>query len=188
MTIEPKWLLIAVAGIFPALAMGYGLGVTTSSQDAPPAEPALETPEPILEESVEPQFPNLALGPRPPGQWSWEQLRGGECIDDFEGPFVEEFFVVVCEAPHDAEFVRATIIDSNPDAPYPGDESVRESAQRICEDWELDALTNPEDYDDLLVVPGYSFGEQAWDRGDRLAGCFVYRDGGWPLEEPLAVG
>ena len=188
MTIEPKWLLIAVAGVFPALAIGYGLGVAASSNDVTPVEPASEVPEPVVEESVEPVLPNLERGPRPPGQWPWAQLRGGECVEDFGGSFAEIFFVVPCESPHDAEFVRATIIDSDPDASYPGDEQVRERAQSICEDWELDSLTNPERYDDLVVVPGYSFGEQAWDKGDRLAGCFVYREGGGQLEGPLAVG
>lgn len=188
MKIEPKWLLVAVAGIFPALAIGYGIGVSASSNGAPPVEPMLVAPEPVVEESVELEFPNLELGPRPPGDWLWAQLRGGECIDDFEGPFSENFVVVSCEAPHDAEFVRATIIDTDPDAPYPGDDSVREAAQRLCEGWELDTLNSPERYDDLVVVPGYSFGEQAWEKGDRLAGCFVYREGGEPLEEPLAVG
>jgi hypothetical protein len=65
-----------------------------------------------------------------------------------------------------------------PGAPYPGDDAIRERAQEQCDDWDLGTLIGADRYDDLLVVPSYSLGERAWQRGDRLLGCFIYRSSG----------
>ena len=188
MKIHPRWLLIGAAGIVPAFALGYWLAGPDSAEpaeDSAVIEPVVVEAQP--DQIVEPVFPELGTGPRPPGVRQWADLRGGECIASFEDGFADTFDVVACEEPHQAEFVRAALIDNRPDSDYPGDEAIRLSAQDNCSMWDLLTLNNPENYDDLLVVPGYSLGEQAWQRGERLMGCFVYREGGQLFVEPLTV-
>lgn len=166
------WIVITVVGLVPAAALGYWLG----SPDEPDVEP-----EPVVEVApaeVTVDFPQLNLGPRPAGVWAWSELRGGECVDPYESAWAEEFVVVSCDQPHEAEFVRSTLLSTSVAAPYPGDEEIARQAEGHCASWERDDLNEPEAFDDLIAEVAYSLGEHAWERGDRLLGCFVSQRGG----------
>ncbi len=190
MRLNIRWLLIASAGVVPAFVVGYWLSGLASPEpplDAPAdaaVDASTESPssEDLTNQPPEPVvFPDIDSGPRPPGEWQWSDLQGGECVDGFEGAFDPEFVVVGCDASYDAQFVRATVIDSGKGANYPGDEAIREAAGEHCVDIDPAGLGSLHTYDDLLVAPGYSLGEPAWERGDRLMGCFIYRESGQPF-------
>jgi hypothetical protein len=164
--VNRTWLIITLVGILPAAAIGFLVG---SIQPEPPeVESVVVEPEP-----VDFELPDLNQGPREPGRWAWSELRGGECISFFTDAFAEKFTVVPCATPHEAEFVRATIVDSNPASPYPGDTAIEEFAAELCRDWGQEDLVGGEAFDDLVAEASFSLGEDSWIRGDRLAGCFV---------------
>lgn len=175
------WLVVTAVGIIPAAAIGYLIGSSA------PAETTEPVAVPVEAEPVVPEFPNLNLGPRQPGTWSWSELRGGECIEWLADAFQEGFDVVECTRPHEAEFVRASVIDTNADAPYPGDESVEQFATELCRDWGPDDLDGGDAFDDLVAEASFSLGKDAWERGDRLAGCFVRQLDGALFTERLVV-
>lgn len=174
------WLIITLVGIIPAAAIGFLIGST----EPEPVEEEIVVAEP---EPVAFELPDLALGPREPGRWAWSELRGGECISFYVDAFAENFTVVSCEAPHEAEFVRATIVDSGLESPYPGDAAIEEFAVELCREWGRDDLAGGEAFDDLVAEASYSLGEDAWNRGDRLAGCFVRQLDGELFTERLVV-
>jgi hypothetical protein len=170
------WVVVTILGLIPVAALAAWLSMGSPGDQATAPEP--EVVEPVAVQPPEPEFPNLTDGPRPPGQWEWSDLRGGECLRTFDSAFEETYDVVTCDGEHAAEFVRANVLDRSPDARYPGHAWVRREAAALCESWPLSDLNDGGRYDDLLVVPSYSLGEESWVQGDRLAGCFVYREGG----------
>ena len=184
MRLNARWLLVAVAGIVPAFIAGYLVAQAFSVEQAVDV-----APEPVLTEPVDSEatavFPNLELGPRPVGEWKWRDLRGGECIDSFEDLFAETFQVVSCSGEYAAVLTRVQVMAEGADAPYPGDDVIRERAAGHCENWDLGELNRADRYDDLLAVPSYSLGEGPWKQGDRLMGCFIFRDSGKALTGEL---
>lgn len=201
--LRSRWFIVAAVGVLPALAVGYWLSATLTEQATPAESDTTPHTAPdntglgdtglegtglegtAAEDTAVVEFPELGGAPRAAGVWSWEELRGGECLESFEGPFVEDFEVVACDQPHRAEFHRAALLDDDPAARYPGDQAVRDEARQLCAEWDLDELNDPARYDDLLVVPGYSIGEAQWQRGERLVGCFLYRESGEVLDDQL---
>jgi len=172
------WIAVAALGTIPAALIGWEIG-----QQAEPE------PEPVVEEIIDTpiEFPDLTLGPQFPGTWSWSDLRGGECVMPFVSEWEEEFAVVNCLTTHEAEFVRATLISTDAEDVYPGDDAIREFATNACARWEQDDLDRGERFDDLIVSPSYSLGLDAWQRGDRLVGCFVSRRDGGVFTDKLVV-
>ena len=185
MNTKAVWSVVTVLGVIPVAGLGAWVAVASSNQEQAPTAQGHSEPEAIQEVVPEPQFPVLAAGPRPPGEWTWSTLRGGECLHDFPSAFEESYVVTACSGEHQAEFVRATVLDDDPTAPYPGHAWVRREAAALCESWPLSELNNAGRYDDLYVVPSYSLGEEAWQQGDRLVGCFVFRDTGGLIDGPL---
>ena len=172
------WIAVAALGTIPAALIGWAIGLQQQ-----PVEPQ------VVEEVVAepPAFPDLSLGPRFPGTWSWSELRGGECVMPYVSEWEETFGVVNCLTTHQAEFVRATLMSTEADDVYPGDDAIREFAIDNCADWEQDDLDRGERFDDLIVTPSYSLGLDAWQRGDRLVGCFVSRQDGGVFTDKLVV-
>lgn len=191
--LRSRWFIVTAVGVLPALAVGFWLSATLTEQATPAESDTTPHSAPdntglegtAAEDAAVGEFPELGGTPRAAGVWSWEELRGGECLESFEGPFVEDFDVVACDQPHRAEFHRAALLDDDPAARYPGDQAVRDEASQLCAEWDLDELSDPARYDDLLVVPGYSIGEAPWQRGERLVGCFLYRESGEVLDDQL---
>lgn len=195
--LRSRWFIVTVVGVLPALAIGYWLGVSSVEQgptvvnaaegDGAASDKAAgeDSADGVSSLPVVVEFPEVGSAPRSPGVWSWEELRGGECLSSFEGPFVSDFRVVGCDQPHQAEFHRAQLLDDDPTAQYPGDQFVRDRAGELCAQWDLAALNNPGRYDDLVVVPSYSIGQAQWAQGERVVGCFIYRESGKALDDLL---
>ena len=175
-----RWLAITLVGVIPAAAIGYLIATVAGVEPEPPA--VVEVIEP---EVIEFSPPDLSAGPRPVGTWEWSELRGGECIAWFADAFAERFDVVECTTPHEAEFVRATLISISADEPYPGDQAIEEFAKGVCGSWEKDDLIDGELFDDLVSEASFSLGEDRWKSGDRLVGCFVRQLDGELFTAPL---
>ena len=90
-----------------------------------------EDSEIVLEEVDVPavEFPTLHGVPIEPGQWPWDDLRGGECISGFAGAFAEAFTVVGCEVPHDAQLITAVLLSRRAEEPFPGLDDVVQVAR-----------------------------------------------------------
>ena len=72
-----------------AFFVGQSLAPQTSTGDVTQVQEVLEVERPVAE------FPSLTGGPREPGDASWADLRGGECLRPFETAFAETFSVVL---------------------------------------------------------------------------------------------
>lgn len=175
------WLTVTLVGIIPAAAIGFLIG---SIEPEPQEVEEVVVPEP---EPVSFTLPVLTDGPREPGRWSWSELRGGECVSVFTDAFAQNFTVVPCTTPHEAEFVRATIVDLDRESVYPGDQAIEEFTAELCREWGPDDLIGGEAFDDLVAEASYSLGEDAWARGDRLVGCFVRQLDGELFTERLTT-
>jgi hypothetical protein len=173
------WMVGTIATI-AALIGAFFLGRLVSSEDTPPAQETLES----VEEAVD--IVSLAGGARPAGEWSWFELRGGECITGFDGAFATSFTVVPCELPHDAELVLATVLSLEPGAIFPGEDSALESAKETCDVSEALDRDAAALYSDLIVEFSYPTTQASWDAGYRGVYCFVTRSSGDFMAERLS--
>jgi len=157
--------LVTVAALIGAYFLGDYIA---SVNDQAPAEV-------VTEEEPSIQFPTLSGGPVSVGMWPWDQLRGGECVTGYDGPFAEIYQVVGCEVPHDAQLVEAHLLSSDPLEPFPSEEVVYQEASELCEVVDVLDLDAAAAYSDLVVEFSYPVTSQQWDTGQRIVSCFVAR-------------
>ena len=168
------WIVGTLATV-AALAGAFMAGQYVANLGQPEA---VEAPE-VVEEVI--TFPDLTGGPQSPGVWSFDQLRGGECISGYGGAFAEQYQVVPCESSHDAQLVHAQLLSADPDARYPGEEVVAEEAAEVCDaGLELNREVAA-DYADLVMETSYPVDATAWDAGQRVVYCFISRGSGGSL-------
>lgn len=172
------WILGTLATL-AALAGAFTLGTYIANQHNP------EPVETEVESEPGPSFPDLSLNSRSPGIWAFDELRGGECITGYTGPFEDTYQVVPCSSPHDAEVVKASLLSIDPTERFPGEDAVLETAQRVCEVSRLLNLAVASKYSDLLMDYSYPVTEKEWDSGQRVVYCFVYRPTGASLSGSL---
>jgi len=173
------WMLGTLATV-AALIGAFFLGRMLQAPD----EPLLGSETEVAEQS--PVLVDLTGGPRPEGEWLWHELRGGECIAGFEGAFAETFRVVSCAAPHDAELVVATLMSTNLQDVFPGEDLVQAEARTICR---IDDRINFEAaqlYPDVVVDYSYPVTAKTWSLGYRAVYCFVTRSSGGVFTERLS--
>ncbi len=160
------------------LAGAFLLGQSLASDDAGASLPE-EVETPVVD------FPVLSGVPVEPGQWAWDELRGGECISGFNGAFDEDFTVVGCAAPHDAQLVSATLLSNRAEDPFPGMEEVAQLARESCDVTELIDYSLATQYDDLIVDYSYPASDEQWAQGERGVYCFALRSSGGTLQGDL---
>ncbi len=160
------------------LAGAFLLGQSLAGDDAEEG-----VAEPVEAAVIE--FPVLSGVPVEPGQWPWDELRGGECISGFDGAFAEEFTVVGCEAPHDAQVVSATLLSNRTEDPYPGVDEVAQLARESCDVTERIDYSLATQFDDLIVDYSYPASDEQWAQGQRAVYCFALRSSGGTLQGDL---
>lgn len=160
------------------LAGAFLLGQSLAGHDAE---------ESVVDEAETPaiEFPVLSGVPVEPGRWAWDELRGGECISGFDGAFSEEFTVVGCEAPHDAQVVSATLLSTRADDRYPGVDEVAQLARETCDVKDIIDYSLAMEYDDLIVDYSYPASDEQWAQGERGVYCFALRSSGGSLQGDL---
>jgi len=111
------WVVVTILGLIPVAALAAWLSTGSPGDQATAPEP--EAVEPEVVQPPEPEFPNLTDGPRPPGQWEWSDLRGGECLRTFDSAFEETYDVVACDGEHAARICPGRRSGSESRCPVP---------------------------------------------------------------------
>lgn len=187
---RPQKILLWVAGALVAclalialflLGMRFGQGSPASEVAAVP------TSTPSAAAPVEPVEPVTAVGPVAPGDYSWDELLGGECLTFYESPWQDSYTVVDCAGPHTGQLLsRATLPDAA-GAAYPAPADLQSTVTNAC------AATTVLDYaaagavDDIQLEASYPATVEQWDAGERTTFCFITRAGGGDLTGSLAV-
>ena len=169
------WILGTLA-IVAILAGAFLLGQSLSRDDEGTSD-QVEAP-PI-------EFPVLSGVPVEPGAWAWDELRGGECISGFEGAFAEEFSVVACQTPHDAQLISAELLSNRAEEPYPGVDEVAQLARESCDVTDVIDYNLATQFDDLIVDFSYPASDEQWAEGERGVYCFALRSSGGTLQGDL---
>lgn len=169
--------LVAMAAAAGAFVLGQYVGDDTEEGDE------VVVVDGTQEETM--VFPELTGIAQPPGVWGWGDMRGGECIAGFSGAFAEEFTVVSCGEPHDAQLVNAQLLSRDGGAAFPGEERVLASARELCDVGNLVDYSVAENYADLIIDYSYPVTTEQWDAGQRGVYCFVTRQSGQLLDGDL---
>ena len=161
------WMVGTLGGL-AALGGAFVLGQHLGAPAPPPVAVVAEDPE-----QPELVFPTLSGGPVDAGTWAWNELRGGECLADFDGAFTESFEVVSCATAHRAQLVKAQLLNRDRSEVFPGEEAIAQRAAEVCELSEVIDRTYATEFNDLLVHYSYPVTEDQWDAGQRVVYCFV---------------
>ncbi|WP_167050678.1 septum formation family protein [Salinibacterium sp. ZJ77] len=190
-TKRQKVLLWVAGGVVAVLALAALFLLGTRLPALTAAEP---TPTPTATETApapDPEPTALPVGPVEPGEYAWDELLGGECIDPYNDPWVEEFTVVDCAEPHRAQMVmRGTFAPSAEgvtDDPFPGADALQGQLSLLCSAPGVIDLAAAGQYPDVQFQGSYPPNEEQWAAGDRTYFCFVSRASGEPLVGSVAV-
>lgn len=113
-----------------------------------------------------------------PSAGTLASLEAGTCFESLESPWTANFESVSCDEPHTAQLtaivpVEVVIPDAGPDAPWPGNEVLRERAMIACQSPEAIDLDRAEGIADLQVLVRWPASEVEWDGGLRSYYCFA---------------
>jgi hypothetical protein len=169
-------LLLIVGGIVVVI-VSIGAFLAGGFVASPAAAP---TPE-VTEAPVAPTTAQL------PGEYSFIELFGGECLDPFDTAWASTFIVVDCATAHSAQLVYAgdLAVDGSY-LSYPGDDIVGNAAMAECSRKGVLNLAGAKTYSDLLVSSAYPISAEAWDSGETRYFCFVNLSSGDPIDGDLA--
>lgn len=180
-----KVLLIVLGAILATLALValFFLGMRLPDLLGP--APAVTAPSASPSPSVSPSIP---VGPVVPGEYHWDELLGGECLDPYQSPWQDSYTVVDCDLPHAAQLVRIfeyPIPESGPE-PYPGEDVLQERALERCRGEGI-FDTDVKSLKDAQVEVSYPVSAEDWNAGDRSFSCFVSRTSGDPITGDIAL-
>jgi hypothetical protein len=178
-------ILMGVAGglvAILALIALFLLGTRISSLLPVPAAIVTPTPTPSA------TFPVvLPLGPVDPGEYYWDRLLGGECLDPFESAWQDTYEVVDCTQPHPAQMVHRGVFDDPEGTPYPGLEELGTRINLLCTAPTIIDYAIAGTVQDIQVAASFAADEEEWDEGNRTYFCFVNRAGGELLTASIAI-
>jgi hypothetical protein len=174
--------LVAILVLISLFAIGRRLPALFAAPPAP-----VETVTPTPTPTPEPVDP--AAGPVPPGEYAWDELRGGECLEPYESAWQEDYTVVDCDDEHAAQLlVRAEFPeDTAPDGEYPGFDELAGQINLLCTDPKVVDYDAAREFDDVVVEGAHAATAEEWDEGHHEYFCFVKRSTGDPLSGTLAV-
>ncbi len=172
--------LVAVLALVGVFVVGTRIPLVLGP--APGAEPiASPTASPTASADARP------VGPVDPGDWRWDELAGGECLEPYVDAWQEEYTVVDCATPHGGQLVlRAELPLANGSVtagPYPGEEVLATQTLQLCSSAGLLDLGLAGVFTDIVLQAAYPASEAEWNAGKRDYFCFISRSSG----EPLAV-
>lgn len=167
---------VSALALFAFFLVGTRLPMLTGGDAAPSASP-------------EPTEAELPEGPVPPGTYNWNELLGGECLDDYRGAWENEYTVVDCEAPHEAQLVLRAPVPVAPGTggAYPGVYDLQSRMSLLCTDASVIDYSAANAYDDMQFEASFPPSVEEWDAGRRDYFCFVSRASGEPIEGNLAA-
>ncbi|WP_166980089.1 septum formation family protein [Paramicrobacterium fandaimingii] len=174
-------LLIVGVAVVAVLVLGglFWVGTLVPGMMASSQPEQTETSTPTPTQSIP------AEGTLPAGTYSWDMLRGGECLSDYSSPWEEEFTVVDCEGEHDAQLVAVGEMSDDENAAFPGEDELASQIYLKCSDPSVLDLAKAGAYGDVQVQGSYPVTEEQWNDGQRSYYCFVNRSSGDPLTGSL---
>ena len=170
-------------GSAPAPASDTRADVATASVSPSPSPSATPSPSP----SAPPVTAVAAVGPLAPGSYSWEELRGGECLAGYESPWAEEFTVVDCAVPHPAQMVHRGVFGADDASDYPGIDALQAQINLLCSAPAVIDFAAAGAYNDIRFAGSFAATDQEWAAGHRDYFCFVTRGSGEPLTGSVAL-
>lgn len=158
---------------------------TKSSAAAAPASPKASTaskpaatPSPTTLQTLQ-----FATTPAAPGEHSWTELAGGECLSPFTNAWAQTFTVVDCATPHVAQLTARLPVTANQ---WPGPDALAAQAAEQCQTSAALNTSAAAAVGDVQVQGSYAPDQATWDQGDTFISCFVTRSSGGTLTESLA--
>jgi hypothetical protein len=128
------------------------------------------------------------LGPVAPGEYQWDELLGGECVDPFDGPWENTYTVVDCEEPHPAQLVTRGIFTMPVGTTgYPGVETLQSQVNLLCTAATVVDYAKANAYTDIQFEASYAVSAQDWFGGNRSYYCFLSRSTGGELTGTIAM-
>jgi hypothetical protein len=178
-------LLIVLGSALAVLALVALFFLGTRLPDLLGPSPTVAGPSGTPSPSVS---PSIALGPVAPGEYTWDELLGGECLDPFEGAWEETYTVVDCVDPHPAQMVHRGVIPDPAQAIdlYPGEEALQTQALAFCRGPGIFDPATAGVLIDAVVEASYPT-EEVWADGGRDYFCFVTRSSGEPISGSLVL-
>jgi hypothetical protein len=175
--------LVAVLALVAIFALGTRIPLLLG-----PAPGALPSPTP----SPTPVETDIAapVGPVAPGEYRWDELLGGECLEPYVDAWQETYTVVDCTVPHTAQLVlRAAfpIAEGAVDqGPFPGEEALAAQIPILCSAEGVLDLAIAGNVTDLQVQGAFPVTAEQWDAGERDYFCFASRASGELLGRSIA--
>lgn len=179
-----KVLLWVAGGLVAALALVALFLVGTRLPALLGPAPAL-TPSPTPTPS--PSIVILPAGPLEPGEYQWDELLGGECLDPFESAWQDRYTVVDCATPHPAQMVARGRFEDAPGTPFPGAEELQKRINLLCTAASVINYQVAATAIDIQVTASFPVDEDDWDSGNRTYFCFVDRASGEKLTASVAI-
>jgi len=129
-----------------------------------------------------PTLPTISVSPRAAGSWSWDELNGGECIDNYDdadpttdNAFQDSYDVVSCNDPHDAQLVRVGDLRTDAGIPiYPGDAAIGPVAMGECFSSKIISASAKAAYPTLSSDWRYPTSQTQWNKGNTFYYCFAH--------------
>lgn len=186
----PQKVLLWIAGVlFAALALVALFMVGTRLPAIlGPAPGAAVTPSTSPSASPSPTPTVAPIGPVEPGEYLWDELLGGECVNPYEGPWQIKYTVVDCETPHAAQLVtRGEFVLPEGTFAYPGVEALQSQVNLLCTAPAVVDYAAASAYTDIQFEASYALSADDWVEGNRAYNCFLSRSEGGELTGSIAV-
>ena len=152
-----------------------------SAPGAEPTPPPTPTPTPTLTERP--------VGPVEAGDYRWDALWGGECLEPFGDAWQDEYTVVDCAAPHSGQLADRAPFPwpegSDVHGPFPGQEALAAQISLLCSRPGVLDLVAAAPFTDIQVQGAYAVTEEQWNEGMNDFFCFVSRSSGEPLTQSI---
>lgn len=130
----------------------------------------------------------VPLGPVAPGEYQWNALLGGECLDPYVGPWEQKYTVVDCATPHAAQLVtRGTFATAEGVIAYPGMEALQSQVNLLCTSPTVVDYAKANAYTDIQYQASFAVSEQEWNNGNHFYYCFLSRSTKGELTGTIAM-
>lgn len=173
---------VLVAGL--ALVALYLLGMRIG-ENSSAAEPVVTSTTKPSATATTP--PASTVGPVAPGDHSWDELLGSECLTFYESPWQDNYTVVDCAEPHTGQLLsRVALPDANTDA-YPALADLQSRITLACSAPTVLDYAAAGAFDDIQLEVSFPATAEQWEAGNRTTYCFATRTGRGDLTGSLAA-
>lgn len=172
--------LLALTGVFFA---GKALPGILTEPEKPLVTHSTPTP---AHTQPQPSLPPQSQLPQPPGNYRWDDLRGGECLEPYTSPWQEKFTVVDCTTAHTAQLIsRGTFAETG--ALFPGEAAITAQLNLLCTAATVLDPAATQQYPDLLWQASYPVSSEQWQTGFHDYFCFINRSSAQEMTGSFAV-